>query len=441
MNNMKKSPQIIGRKVHVQFPLYGLVDIPAKIDTGADSSSIWASDIKEENGVLSFRLFDKTSPLFTGELITTRDYKIISVKNSFGVAEYRYKVKLPVVMEGRKMQALFTLADRSRNSHPILIGRKTLRGKFIVDVSKDSITDSKQRILIISARQSTAVQTLAKGIAAQMENTEIDVTTYDDIIFSIVDGESFVTIQPTGKDIASYDIVHFKTSIQRDITAAIARYASFKGVRVLDKVVESFPTTSKLYQYSILANNSIRVPDSVFVTPKRLSGSYQLFVDTLSLPFVLKDIHASKGQLNEVIRSEEDFARVAAQAVREEKYLIGQAFVPNEGDYRVLVLGKQISLVIHRMRRDDTTHLNNTSTGGAAKLIAPADLPAQVQIDSIHAAALMERDIAGVDIVQDTVTKVWYCFEVNDGPQIATGSFLKEKQQALAAYFQRELDK
>ena len=41
--------------------------IPAKIDTGADSSSIWASHIEvSQDGVLHFQLFDKKSPFYTG---------------------------------------------------------------------------------------------------------------------------------------------------------------------------------------------------------------------------------------------------------------------------------------------------------------------------------------------------------------------------------------
>jgi len=37
---------------------------------------------------------------------------------------------------------MFTLADRSKNNFPVLIGRKTLKGKFLVDVSKMSVEKS-----------------------------------------------------------------------------------------------------------------------------------------------------------------------------------------------------------------------------------------------------------------------------------------------------------
>ena len=47
----------IGTIEHISLPEYELVTIPAKIDTGADGSSIWASNIRLNRGKLSFNLF------------------------------------------------------------------------------------------------------------------------------------------------------------------------------------------------------------------------------------------------------------------------------------------------------------------------------------------------------------------------------------------------
>jgi len=134
--DMKAKLTTIGSKVLVDFPTLTFLGVPAKVDTGADSSSIWASNIKEKDGILSFCLFGPTSPFFTGETIEVAKFSLISVKNSFGATEYRYKVNLPIKLAGRTINANFTLADRSKNSQPILIGRRTLKGKFLVDVGR-----------------------------------------------------------------------------------------------------------------------------------------------------------------------------------------------------------------------------------------------------------------------------------------------------------------
>ena len=121
-----------------------ITDIPAKIDTGADSSVIWASKIRvKKDGTLVFALFGEGSPYYTGKVFKRTDYKVSSVKNSFGKNEIRYRTYFPVVIAGKKIRVLMNLADRSNNTFKILIGRRSLTGKFLVDVSKKAVTPPK----------------------------------------------------------------------------------------------------------------------------------------------------------------------------------------------------------------------------------------------------------------------------------------------------------
>ena len=118
----------------------GIKKIPAKIDTGADSSSIWASNIViNSDNQLEFSLFAPESPFYTGERILADDYQVQRVRNSTGDVHIRYRVVLPAVIKGKRMRINFTLADRSRNNFPILLGRHSLNHKFLVDVSKTAV--------------------------------------------------------------------------------------------------------------------------------------------------------------------------------------------------------------------------------------------------------------------------------------------------------------
>ncbi len=129
---------IIGSTEYVSVA--GIDHIPAKIDTGADSSSIWASDIDmSKDGVLSFVLFSQKSPLYTGERLCTSDYVVKIIRSSHGDEQIRYRVKLPLTLGNKTFTTTFTLANRSRNNFGVLIGRRTLDGNFLVDVSKSSI--------------------------------------------------------------------------------------------------------------------------------------------------------------------------------------------------------------------------------------------------------------------------------------------------------------
>lgn len=137
-----KDLEIIGNNTFVS--LYGRANIPAKIDTGADSSSIWASNIKiTKDGILKFRLFGPTSPFYTGKVIKRSDYKVASVRSSNGHAQIRYRTKLKFKIQNRTIIALFNLSDRQINAFPVLIGRRTLKNKFLVDVSSQVIKPPK----------------------------------------------------------------------------------------------------------------------------------------------------------------------------------------------------------------------------------------------------------------------------------------------------------
>jgi hypothetical protein len=47
----------------------------------------------------------------------------------------RYKTKLSIRVKGRLIKATFTLSDRSQKTYPVLLGRRLLKDKFIIDVS------------------------------------------------------------------------------------------------------------------------------------------------------------------------------------------------------------------------------------------------------------------------------------------------------------------
>ncbi len=436
---MKKSNNlaVIGPKTLVSFKKQGILDVPAKIDTGADSSSVWASEIIEKNGTLSFVLFDPQSPWYNGKTIKTKRYTLRSIKNSFGVAEFRYKVFLNIEINNKKIKAQFTLSDRSNNRFPVLIGRHTLENRFLVDVSKDDHHDRKH-ILMISTKKTPATERFSQNIAS---HGKLDVTyvSYADLCYQTGLGGNKITLIDSGRDVASFDFIYFKTSARfQDIAASIARYAKNRRIPFIDTALLNYPATSKLYQYVILTDHKFSVPKSMLFFPERLAGSYEMIKDAVGLPFVLKDIHGNKGEHNYLVKDETSFKKACKKTKKAGVMCIAQGFVPNDCDYRVLVMGRKVRLVIKR-NGTKKSHLNNTSKGATSELIGLKDLPMTVQKDSIAMAGLLDREVAGVDMVKDKMTNVWYCLEVNDGPQLASGSFVEEKHATVADYLYRKL--
>lgn len=137
----------IGRTSIASFPFDGSDNVPVKIDTGADTSSIWASDIRmEDDNSLSFTLFAPESPHYSGKRHRAKAYDVRYVRSSNGQGEVRYSVKLTIILAGRRIKGSFTLANRSKNTYPILIGCRLLSGKFIVDVSKGKTKADDQKL-------------------------------------------------------------------------------------------------------------------------------------------------------------------------------------------------------------------------------------------------------------------------------------------------------
>ncbi|EKB48576.1 ATP-dependent zinc protease family protein [Cecembia lonarensis] len=143
---MKKT---IGRKEKISIPSWGLKEVMAKVDTGAYTSSIHCSfwEEKEENGqkVLYFTVLDPTYKKFNGELLHTVDFTRKKVRNSFGQEEIRYKVSTKVLMFGEDFEAEFTLTDRAKMRSPVLLGRKLLQGRFIVDVQEINLSKKSKK--------------------------------------------------------------------------------------------------------------------------------------------------------------------------------------------------------------------------------------------------------------------------------------------------------
>ncbi len=129
--------KIIGRVEPIGFPGQQLEAVYARIDTGARTSSIWVSAAEPtEDGQLRVIFFGAGSPHYTGKEYYFTDFDITAVASSNGQVQERYKIRLSIKIGGRRIRARFTLADRSEQVYPVLIGRNVLRGKFIVDVTQ-----------------------------------------------------------------------------------------------------------------------------------------------------------------------------------------------------------------------------------------------------------------------------------------------------------------
>lgn len=140
---MTKYQTMIGRAELIEFPAYLLGSVPAKTDTGAYRSAIHATNIKLKTSggqqVVAFDLLEGHPAYRYSRHIEMAEFQEVQVENSFGIAQTRYAVKFRVKLAGKVFNSEFTLADRSKKTYPILLGRKLLSKRFIVDTAKSNI--------------------------------------------------------------------------------------------------------------------------------------------------------------------------------------------------------------------------------------------------------------------------------------------------------------
>ena len=132
-----KEKVVIGRVEKVKFPQLKGVILHARIDTGAKTSSIWAAKAEETQDGLRVQFGYRMNGMNHTEQLFAH-YDRVRVASSMGHEQVRYRIKMPIIIRKRRIYATFTLADRSKQVYPVLIGRNTLLRKFVVDVSLGS---------------------------------------------------------------------------------------------------------------------------------------------------------------------------------------------------------------------------------------------------------------------------------------------------------------
>ena len=137
---LEAKKDIIGRTITVDLPRLGFMGIAAKVDTGAYYCSLHCHhiEVREADGkkLLFFMLLDPSHPEYKEKEIRVKNFGIKTIKNSFGETEDRYIIRTAIRIGGRRIKTYVTLTDRGSMTYPMLIGRRLLKNKFIVDVSK-----------------------------------------------------------------------------------------------------------------------------------------------------------------------------------------------------------------------------------------------------------------------------------------------------------------
>jgi len=93
---------------------------------------------------VSFCLLDEVHEAYHGKRMRLPLHKLKRVRSSNGELQERPAVRVKVNFFGEAYTTVISLTNRADMRYPMLIGRKFLSGKFLVDVSREYIADANK---------------------------------------------------------------------------------------------------------------------------------------------------------------------------------------------------------------------------------------------------------------------------------------------------------
>lgn len=137
MEAKQRKLTVIGRHVRVSFPDLGFTQVDAKVDTGAFRTVLHCERCEEVDTPQGKQL--EADFKLEGDVIKRfyfTEYFSKEFKSSFGEKEKRFCVRTTLQIGKKKIKSSVSLTDRSDMKFQVLIGRKTLLRRFLVDVSQ-----------------------------------------------------------------------------------------------------------------------------------------------------------------------------------------------------------------------------------------------------------------------------------------------------------------
>lgn len=302
-----------------------------------------------------------------------------------------------------------------------------------------SIVDKSKNILIISsADKPEDIETNEQFVHALKtklgEQINLEWVNYHAIAIEFSSEGTKIYLKDSQKEIASYDFVYFKSIFRHsEMASIIARYLTRQNVEFVCKELLEHSPSTKLSQLDRMGTGNLSIPRTVYMTHREWSSSFEKLTLMFGERFIFKAIDAFGGGQNYLVEDKQTFIEALKENPSVE--FTAQEFLENDSDYRVLILEGVPKLIIRRKRHDETTHLNNTSQGAGATLVAIEDFDNEALSMALDAAALLRRDIAGVDVLFELHTGMPYLLEVNASPQVGSGAFVEEKLTIFASYF------
>jgi len=273
--------------------------------------------------------------------------------------------------------------------------------------------------------------------AAKKLGVRLDLVSYNRVCFdttdltvkirgNLMDGSENKVKNEGWLEINDYDVLFFRTTGKHweevDLIVESLKSKSRKPIIVDPIILNGKPSMAcKAYQMLALKKAGIDVPKSTYGSLwflyEQMKGDHE--GRPYNWPVIIKGSGGDRGtrvyKADNLGELEKLIRELRKSETEEGKRYMLQEYIPNDGDYRVLVLGNKVLGVMKRSSQNKTEFRNNYSMGGT---VFVADLPEEIKQLAVKAADVCGLWVAGVDVAfrNYDINKpvIW---EVNKGPQ------------------------
>jgi len=147
---------VVGWQERVDLPLLGLTNLKAKIDTGARTSALHATDIVtfERDGVPWVRLHTRFDDDAHDTDVECPIHDQREIKNTSGIPELRIVIRTKFRISDRLWSIDLSLTERTEMKFRMIVGRTALRRhSILVNPKKRNLTTPKSSAAKVGKRK------------------------------------------------------------------------------------------------------------------------------------------------------------------------------------------------------------------------------------------------------------------------------------------------
>jgi glutathione synthase/RimK-type ligase-like ATP-grasp enzyme len=209
-----------------------------------------------------------------------------------------------------------------------------------------------------------------------------------------------------------------------NISFVAAKMAEFHGIPVIDDPDSIQICSDKINMYLHMMQREVPIPETLFLDKKGITSTHlNAVLDRLGTPVIVKEPSTSFSARVEKVETVTDFLRIARRFFKLSDWIVAQAFVESQFDWRVGILNGEVLYACKYIIPTESFKIQATVNGHivycAVKSVPYERVPSHIVDVAVQAARAVGPGLYGVDIKEKD--EQVYVIEVNDNPSLESG--------------------